>query len=198
MEFSDAVNWVKSNQGLIKKTIGKYTMFSPYEENDYMQDAFESAMVATLRSKSKGISFESAFWQVFRKNLSDVTPNLKSSRYGSNSVPSFLCSEDTETTEISERKEIPGPDIEAVFQLIRNHLTEREKTVFTLALGLTESGALSSYEIAERLNCSAPNIRIASIRVYERIKRLVDEGVINPNSFIDIGQPVCISSAGGA
>ena len=60
MEFSEAVNWVKSNQGLIKKTIGKYSMFSPYEENDYMQDAFESAMVATLRSKSKGISFESA------------------------------------------------------------------------------------------------------------------------------------------
>lgn len=185
MEFSEAVKWVKSNEGLIKKTIGKYCMFSPYEENDYMQDAFESAMVATIRSKSKEISFESAFWQVFRKNLSNVTPNLNSSRYGSNSVPTFLCSEDTDTAELAERKEKPGPDIEEVFQMIRSHLTEREKTVFTLALGLTESGALSSYEIAERLNCSAPNIRIASIRVYQRIKRLVDEGVINPSRFFD-------------
>lgn len=197
MEFSEAVKWVKSNEGLIKKTLRKYSMFSPYEENDYMQDAFESAMVATLRSKSKGISFESAFWQVFRKNLSNVTPNSNSCRYGSNSVPTFLCSDDTDTTEIAERKEKPGRDIEEVFLLIRNHLTEREKTVFTLALGLTDSGALSSYEIAERLNCSAANIRIASIRVYERIKRLVDKGVIDPSRFENNGQPICINSAGG-
>ncbi|MFZ2947843.1 MAG: hypothetical protein WA003_00030, partial [Desulfuromonadaceae bacterium] len=91
----------------------------------------------------------------------------------------------TATTVIAERKEKPGHDIEEVFQMIRNHLTEREKTVFTLALGLTDSGALSSYEIAERLNCSAANIRIASIRVYKRIKRLVDKGVIDPSRFED-------------
>src|ERR1700694_5611018 len=105
MEFSEAVDWVRRNEGMIKKTIGKYYMFSPYEENDYMQDAFESAMVAVLRSKTKNISFESAFWQIFRKNLSNVTPNTNTSRYGSNSVPSHLCSNDVDMTMIVQRKE---------------------------------------------------------------------------------------------
>lgn len=183
MDFSKAVDWVKSNEGLIKKNCCKYYMFSPYEENDYMQDAFESAMVAVLRSKTKQISFESAFWQVFRKNLSNVTPNMNSSRYGSNSVPSHLCSEDIDITVIAQRVEKPRPDIESVFKVIHVHLTEREKAVFTLALGLTDKGALSSYEIAEHLNCSTTNVREAYNRAFQRIKRLVGEGAINPGNL---------------
>ena len=183
MDFSEAVDWVKRNEGLIKKTLGKYYMFSPYEENDYLQDAFESAMVAVLRSNTKKISFESAFWQVFRKNLSIVTPNMNTTRYGSNSVPSNLCSEDIDTILIAQRRENPEPDIDAIFNMIRSHLTEREKAVFTLALGLTDMGALSSYEIAECLKCSTTNVREACNKAFERIKRLVGEGVINPNKL---------------
>ena len=99
MDFSEAIDWVRRNEGLIKKNLGKYYMYSPYEEDDYMQDAFESAMVAVLKCQGKQISFESAFWQDFRKNLSLVTPNMNTSRYGSNSVPSFLCSEDIDVAD---------------------------------------------------------------------------------------------------
>ena len=194
MDFSDAIDWVRSNEGLIKKNLGKYYMFSPYEERDYMQDAYESAMMAVLLSKKKKISFEAAFWQVFRKNLSIVTPNQNTSRYGSNSVPTHLCTVDADITEIAA-DENSEPDIEAAFNMIQRHLTEKEKTVFILALGLTESGALSSYEIAERLNCTAANIRIASIRVYGRIRKLVDEGVIKPVRSVK-GDPRVESSEG--
>jgi RNA polymerase sigma factor (sigma-70 family) len=180
MEFSEAVDWVRRNEGLIKKTLGKYYMFSPYEEIDYMQDAFESAVVAVLRSKTKKISFESAFWQIFRKHLSNVTPNMNTSRYGSNSVPSHLCLEDIDTTAIAQPEQTPKPDMEVIFKMIRSHLTEREKAVFTLALGLTDKGTHSNYEIAERLNCSTTNVREAYNKAFERIKRLVGEGIINP------------------
>jgi len=55
MEFSEAIDWVRRNEGLIKKTIRKYYLYSPYEEEDYMQDAYESAEVAALKSTRKSI-----------------------------------------------------------------------------------------------------------------------------------------------
>lgn len=180
MDFSEAIEWVRSNQGLIKKTLGKYYIYSPYEEDDYMQDAFESAMVAAIKSRKKQISFESAFWQDFRKNLSLVTPNTNSSRYGSNSVPSFLCQEDVDVAAIAQKEATPELDLEAIFKRIRRHLTQREKAVFTLALGFTDKGTLTNYEIAKCLRCSPRNVREAHIKALERIKRLIGEGVIDP------------------
>lgn len=180
MDFSEAIDWVKSNEGLIKKTLSKYYMYSPYEEDDYMQDAFESAIVAALKSQGKQISFESVFWQDLRKNLSLVTPNMNTSRYGSNSVPSFLCLEDVDVTAIAQREVTPELDLEAIFRKIRKHLTQREKAVFVLALGLTEKGTLTNYEIAECLRCSPANVRQAFSKAIERLKRLIGEGVIDP------------------
>jgi RNA polymerase sigma factor (sigma-70 family) len=181
MDFSEAIDWVKSNEGLIKKNLGKYYMYSPYEEDDYMQDAFESALVAVLKSQGKQISFESAFWQDFRKNLSTVTPNMNTTRYGSNSVPSFLCQEGIDVAAIAQREATPKPDMEAIFRKIRRHLTQRERVVFTLALGLTEKGTLTNYEIAECLRCSPANVRQAFSKAIERIRRLVGEGAIDPS-----------------
>jgi RNA polymerase sigma factor (sigma-70 family) len=183
MDFSEAVDWVRRNERLIKKTIAKYYMYSPYEEDDYMQDAFESAMVAVNKCKGKGISFESAFWQDFRKNLSLVTPNMNSTRYGSNSVPSCLCCVDIDITEIAQREKTQELDLEGVYEKIRRHLTEREKTVFSLALGYSDKGRLTNYEIAEHLNCSTTNVREAFNKAFSRITRLVGEGVINPASL---------------
>jgi RNA polymerase sigma factor (sigma-70 family) len=183
MDFAEAIDWVRRNEGLIRKTLGKYYMYSPYEEQDYLQDAYESAMVAVLKSQRKSISFESAFWQDFRKNISLVTPNTKSTRYGSNSVPSYLCSEDIDITPIAQQEQTPELDLEALFKKIRRHLTEREKTVFTLALGLTDKGTLTNYEIAECLKCSPTNVREAYNKAFERIKRLIREGVINPTTL---------------
>lgn len=180
MDFSEAIDWVRRNEGLIKKNLGKYYMYSPYEEDDYMQDAFESAMVAVLKSQGKQIPFESAFWQDFRKNLSLVTPNMNTSRYGSNSIPSFLCQEDVDVAAIAQREITPELDLEAIFKKIRRHLTQREKAVFVLALGLTERGTLTNYEIAECLRCSPANVRQAFSKAIERLKRLIGEGVIDP------------------
>ena len=181
MDFSEAIDWVRKNEGLIKKNLGKYYMYSPYEEDDYMQDAFESAMVAVLKCQGKQISFESAFWQNFRKNLSLVTPNMNTSRYGSNSVPSFLCLEDVDIAAIAQREVTQELDLEAIFKKIRRHLTHRERAVIALALGFTEKGMLTSYEIAKCLRCSPANAREAFCKAIERIKRLVGEGAIDPS-----------------
>src|SRR5690242_10560896 len=94
MDFLMAVEWVRDNEAVIKGNISRYRNFSPYEECDYMQEAFEAAMIATLRCQKKQISFEAAFWKVFRRQVSIITPNPGDKSNGSNSVPSHLCSVD--------------------------------------------------------------------------------------------------------
>jgi RNA polymerase sigma factor (sigma-70 family) len=181
MDYSQAIDWVRRNERLIRRNIEKYYIYSPYEEDDYMQEAFESAIIADHVSKAKSISFESAFWQDFRKNLSQVIPNSNTSRYGSNSIPSFLFAEEIDIGEIAQVDETPKHDLEEIFNKISRHLTDRENAVFTLALGFTDKGTLNNYEIAERLNCSPANVREAFKMAFGRIRRLVGEGVINPN-----------------
>jgi len=120
MDFLTAVEWVRSNEAVIKGNIVKYRNFSPYEECDYMQEAFEAAMVATLRVKEKEISFEAAFWKIFRRQVSLFTPNPDDKSNGSNSVPSHLCSVDIDSITIRQRAKRgrKKPNIEAIFYAV--------------------------------------------------------------------------------
>ncbi len=182
MNFSEAVDWVRENEATITNLIARFCKFSPYEEHDFMQDAFESALIAVLRSETKKITFEAAFWQIFRNRITAVTPN-PDSRHGSNSVPTHLCTVDFDLTSIPQSESRPGPDIEAIFNAICRHMTKREQRVFSLALGITDEGAFTNYEIAKLLECTVVNVRDAQVKAIKRIKCLVGKGRINPKRF---------------
>ena len=183
MDFSTAVEWVRTNQAIIKGNIAKYRNFSPYEECDYMQEAFEAALVATLRAKEKGISFEAAFWKIFRRQVSLFTPNPNDKSNGSNSVPSHLCSVDIDTLPIRQRanRSRKKANIEAIFSAVSRFLTEKEQQVLYMSLGISDEGMLSNYEIAERLGCSAANVRDIIGRANKRLSCLVQKGTIDPS-----------------
>ena len=53
MDYLAAVEWVRNNEAVIKGNIVKYRYFSPYEECDYMQEAFEAAMIPPCASKQR-------------------------------------------------------------------------------------------------------------------------------------------------
>jgi RNA polymerase sigma factor (sigma-70 family) len=181
MDFQQADVWVKDHEAVIKGYIAKYRKFSPYEECDYMQEAFEAAMIASVRSKKKHIRFEAAFWKVFRSQISVITPSPDILTHGSNSIPSHICTDDL--TSIS-RKRTKGkskqPDTEAIFNSICHLLTEKEQLVLYLSLGIGMEGRLSNYEIAERLGCVVSNVRDILNRALDRIKTLVGNGAIDP------------------
>ncbi|MBI1919727.1 MAG: sigma-70 family RNA polymerase sigma factor [Geobacter sp.] len=183
MDFLRAVEWVRDHEAVIKGNISRYRNFSPYEECDYMQEAFEAAMIATLRSRNKGIPFEAAFWKIFRRQVCLFTPNPDDLSNGSNSVPSHLCSVDIDSVTITQRpkKKSKRPCIEAVYDAVSHFLTEKEQQAISLSLGITEEGRLSNYEIAERLGCSAANVRDILGRANRRLKCLVMKGSIDPS-----------------
>lgn len=181
MDFQQATEWVKENGAVIKGYIAKYRRFSPYEESDFMQEAFEAAMIAVMRSRQKRLNFEAAFWTVFRSQISVITPSPDMPTHGSNSIPSYLCTEDLSVVSGMRCGKCSNqPDIETIYKSIRHLLTEKEQQVLYLSLGIGKEGKLSNYEIADRLGCVVSNVRDILNRALERIKSLVGNGAIDP------------------
>ena len=183
MDFLEAAEWVRNNEAIIRSKISKYRRFSPYEESDYMQEAFEAAMIAATKCKTKNIAFAAAFWVTFRNQISVVTPN-SSRTHGSNSVPSTRCSVDVDTITVkAKRRRERRPNIEAIYRSVSTFLTKKEQEILYMSLGISDEGALSNKEIARRLGCSDMNVRDTLDRAFRRIKRLIDEGTIDPKSL---------------
>jgi hypothetical protein len=156
-------------------------MFSPYEERDFMQEAFEAAMIAAVRSKKKHIRFEAVFWKVFRSQISVITPSPNMLTHGSNSIPSNLCTKDLDfVSGRSARGRTKQPNIEVIYKSICHLLTEKEQQVLYLSLGIGKEGRLSNYEIANHLGCVVSNVRDILNRAFERIRTLVGKGTIDP------------------
>jgi DNA-binding CsgD family transcriptional regulator len=185
MDFQQAMAWVSEHESAINGYIAKYRNFSPYEECDYMQEAFEAAMIAALRSREKNLVFEAVFWKVFRNQISVITPSPDILTHGSNSIPSHVCSDDlTTVAENRADRRQKDPDIEIIFQSVRHHLTEKEQQVLYWALGIGMEGKLSNYEIKDRLGCVVSNVRDTLSRALDRVKYLVKNGKINPRHFV--------------
>ncbi|SNB45415.1 sigma factor-like helix-turn-helix DNA-binding protein [Geobacter sp. DSM 9736] len=183
MDFLEATEWVRNNEAIIRNKISKYRRFSPYEESDYMQEAFEAAIIAATKCRTKNIRFEAAFWVTFRNQISVVTPN-NSKTHGSNSVPSHRCSVDIETITVrTKRGRKRRPDVEVIYASICDFLTKREREILYMSLGIADEGTLSNKEIARRLGCSDMNVRDTLDRAFRRIRRLIDEGKIDPKSL---------------
>lgn len=182
MDFMTAIEWVRSNARRIWRKAENYRIYSPYDNEDYLQEAYLSALVAVNRSAAKGIGFEPAFWTIFKEQLGKMTPHPESSS-GSSSIPSHLCDIEIETVDILLEERGGEPDIEAIYCKINRYLTKREQQVLCLALGITHEGRLSNYEIAKLLGCRESNVRDAMNKALERVRELVRSGRIVPGEL---------------
>jgi len=178
MDFMEAVDWVGKNRKKIRGKIEVIRIYSPYDEEEYTQEAFEAALKAVLCGRIKLSPFEALFWKMFQKQIWIMTPNQGTS--GSNSVPSHLCDVDIDTVDFPQEEKEDGTDIEEIYDRISPFLTAREQRVLSLKLGLTYEGALSNYEIASFLGCSEFNVRDSLNTALKRIKELVKAGKIKP------------------
>jgi len=73
MDGNDAIAWVDQYMGLVNREIRKSMIFSPYDPEDFLHDAYEAALLATGVSKRKEISFSTAFWHIFGKRAFRVS-----------------------------------------------------------------------------------------------------------------------------
>jgi len=183
MDFMTAIEWVGKSEKRIRRKIETYRIYAPYEDKDFLQEAYLSALLAVYRSAGKGIAFEAAFWTIFTERLGKMTPNSESNS-GSNSIPSHLCDTEIESVDIAWSEPCLEPDIEAIYFKLSRYLTRREQRVMRLALGITYMGRLSYYEIASHLVCGESNVRDAFDRALDRIRELVRSGRVVPEELV--------------
>ncbi|MDA8161663.1 MAG: hypothetical protein M0022_01975 [Desulfobacteraceae bacterium] len=62
----ELLHWVHGNLAKIKGHARKYLPYSPYEMEEFMQQAYEAAVRACGRSPQIGPTFEKIFWSSFR------------------------------------------------------------------------------------------------------------------------------------
>lgn len=172
----EAIRWVDENANVIRRHVRKYLPFAPYDQDDYLQDAYEAALAAVQEAKKRKIPFIPCFWILFRRKVTEVTPHPESKhRGGSSSPPMSAC--------YSERywqfgEEDDGDDLSAhidfdrLYLAIREHLTEAERKILSRAIGVY-GGQEGIKEIARNLGCSPANVRQALNRIYNRLSRLV-------------------------
>ena len=178
---ADAVRWVDQNKGLIVIRAGKYIPFTPYDRDDFVQDAYEAAIVAACVANKKRLPFEACFWTTFKLSVRSVVPNPFSTRHSGSTSPSSTLCDDVEKhagTLRSEEEDNPWHDVDRLYLAICEFLSDSEKRVWARALGLTSRGRMSTYEIAEDLGCSAANVRQAIQRVIVRLSKQVKTGVL--------------------
>ncbi len=177
MTIEDAIAWVGRNTKIIQGHTRKYLPFAPYDQEDFLQDAYEAALEAVKISTERQIPFPACFWIIFKGKISEVTPHPNSNRHaGSSSPPSTACT----TSEFFDWGSGPWEtlcivDIDRLYLAIRKHLTPVEDKILVLALGLRE-GRKGIREIGRELGCSPANVRQTLNRIYRRLSLLVEEG----------------------
>lgn len=173
----EAVAWVDRNARTIQGHTRKYLPFAPYDQEDFLQDAYEAALEAAKVSAERQIPFPACFWIIFKGKISEVTPHPDSDRHaGSPSPPSTMCS----SFELFDWGSGPSGslyniDIDRLYLIIREHLTPVEDKILGLALGI-RGGRKAIREIARDIGCSPANVRQALNRIYRRLSSLVQSG----------------------
>jgi DNA-directed RNA polymerase specialized sigma24 family protein len=172
----EAVRWVQEHAKVIQGHVRKYLPFAPYDQDDYLQDAYEAALTAVQIAKDRQIPFAACFWIVFRRRITAVTPHPESRhRGGSKSPPMTICDFDSDKNWDFADKENGANsriDIDRLYLTVRDYLTEVERKVLSRALGI-HGGRQAIKEIARNLGCSPANVRQSLNRAYDRLARLV-------------------------
>ncbi len=182
----EAIDWVDQNAKQIIGHSRKYLPFAPYDQNDFLQDAYEAALEAVEVSVERQIPFPACFWVIFKGKVSAVTPNPGSKRNaGSCSPPRTICDWSDFATErldqsvlFDSTEPLSDIDIDQVYPLIKKHLTAVEDRVLEALLGI-QDGPMKIKETARHLGCSPANIRQTLARACNRISDMVANGELN-------------------
>ena len=73
MDAEDILKWVEDNLPQIKGHARKYLAYSPYELEEFVQQAYETALGVRKDNRLKTVSFERIFWSAFRVDCLGMT-----------------------------------------------------------------------------------------------------------------------------
>lgn len=132
---TEVINWVNANLHKISTHSRKYLPYSPYELDEFIQTAYEAALVAASNIEYE---FERSFWFHFKKACLNMTYNkgLKSvlcqhkefREYGDDdNPPTFIA---IGKTEQSQSYEYPASQVSGVISYALSKMTAKEREVW--------------------------------------------------------------------
>jgi DNA-directed RNA polymerase specialized sigma24 family protein len=110
MSADEAVAWVDRYRRLVEREVRKFMVNSPYDLEDYLNDAYEAALMAATVSDRKGISFSTAFWLILKRNTSRVSPCGSAKSGSSVSMSVFDCMEFSDEVYYGDDMHSPDPE----------------------------------------------------------------------------------------
>jgi len=186
MTAEAAIAWVDQNAKQITGHSRKYLPYAPYDQEDFLQDAYEAALEAAAISEDRQVFFPACFWTLFKGKIAAVTPNPESKcRAGSSSPPrtacdwsDFISKQFVQENSTCHLEPLFNIDIDQAYPFVRHYLTPKEEQILEALLGI-HGGTMKIKEAARYLECSPANIRQALNRVCRRISLLVASGELD-------------------
>ena len=134
MRPDEAIAWVNKYRPLLEKRLRKVAHALPYDPEDYIQDAYETALISERISTRNGFSLSSVFWIIFKRWK----------RRAAISIPVNDCEEYQEENLYQIRSSIPDPEEELLMK--ESFLDNRHKFLleFMDVLSLNERNVLAS------------------------------------------------------
>jgi len=186
MTAEAAIAWVDQNIKQIAGHSRKYLPYAPYDQEDFLQDAYEAALEAATVSTERQVIFPACFWNLYKGKLAAVTPNPESkSKSGSTSPPRKLCDSSAFTSKRFAQEDntchlepLFTIDVDQAYPFVRDYLTPKEEQILEALLGI-HGGTMKIKEAARHLECTPANVRQALNRSCRRISSLVASGELD-------------------
>jgi len=186
MTAEAAIAWVDENAKQIAGHSRKYLPYAPYDQEDFLQDAYEAALEAATVSMERQVFFPACFWTLYKGKISAVTPNPDSRCKAGSSAPPRTSCDSSDFTSKQFAQEYTTCDFEPLFNIdidqaypfVRHCLTPKEEQILEALLGI-HGGTMKIKEAARHLECSPANVRQALNRACRRISSLVASGELD-------------------
>jgi Xaa-Pro aminopeptidase len=216
----EAVQWVCEHVGLITDKAIEYRRYTPYDVDDYIQDAYHAAVEAALCcQRNPTLKFGAAFWTIFKRFVAKVTPLPDSARseiskkknigadnqitsnevkpaktsYSGGTSMSFPRASqiDVSLERLKVRQKNIRVDINKLVESVKPLWSPRELEAMKLALGLTSEGCMSIPEIAKKMGVGKYSAREFVGRALKKCQSALK---IDPPSASKIDPPQSVFS----
>ena|ERR1039457_163731 len=203
MAWSESVHWVDNRyKWFICNHVKKYSSFTPYDLDDFIQEAYIAAYDASQKFPVGSPSFCTTFWNNY-KNIAKLSlatnPNFgKIYNFEEDACPeartavnfesfdelkhSNYVKKENNSTAISN-EDGPPTDIHRTLIKLAKHLLKNQVDVYITVLGLRGNGALNFTEAATLLNRDKHEVSKIFNNCCNRLQRLIEKGTIKTDSF---------------
>jgi hypothetical protein len=202
---AECVQWVDANKRSVIGYGRKYKFYSPYSEEDFIQEAYIASFKAGQKYPIGTPQFHEAFWRLYSNatwyslatnpSVGDVLTHGKSRK--DRKTPNVDMRQPVQFEEFDETihsydtnwsydypSESRPTDLHRTFVMLTKHLLKNQKDVFITVLGLSGNCcALNYVEAASVLGKNKSDVFKIFENACRRIKRLVAEGKIDKKSF---------------